>query len=107
MTFHLDENVNNAIAFGLRRHGIDVTVSGEVGLIEAEDEEQLAFAGAQGRVLVTQDRDHLVLSTNGFPHAGIAYWKKNTRTIGQIIAAIVKLNETLEPADMIGNIQWL
>lgn len=107
MKFHLDENVDNAIAYGLRRHSIDVTVSWEVGLIEADDEEQLAFARLQGRILVTQDRDHLVLSAHGFPHAGIAYWKKNTRSIGEIIAALLSLHDSVDPSDMAGQIEWL
>ena len=42
--FHLDENVSNAIANGLRMRGIDVTTSPEAGLIGASDEQQLAFA---------------------------------------------------------------
>ena len=42
--FHLDENVNNAIANGLRVRGIDVTTSSEQGLIGASDEQQLAYA---------------------------------------------------------------
>ena len=48
--FHLDENVSNAIAQGLRRRGIDVTTTPEVDLIGASDEEQLQFAVSQDRV---------------------------------------------------------
>ena len=39
--FHLDENVNPAIAKGLRIRGVNVTTTREVGLIEAGDEEQV------------------------------------------------------------------
>jgi len=46
--FHLDENVSSAIADGLRRRGIDVTTTAEVGLIGASDETQLAFAHQSG-----------------------------------------------------------
>jgi hypothetical protein len=46
--FHLDENCAGAIATGLRRHGIDVTSTPEVGLLGAPDPEEskplLAFA---------------------------------------------------------------
>jgi hypothetical protein len=42
--FHLDENVSNAIALGLKRRGIDVTTMNEVGLIGVSDEEQIEFA---------------------------------------------------------------
>jgi hypothetical protein len=36
--FHLDENVNNAIANGLRMRGVNVTTSPEEGLIGASVE---------------------------------------------------------------------
>jgi predicted nuclease of predicted toxin-antitoxin system len=57
--FHLDENCHRAIAEGLRRRGVDVTTTPEVGLLTATDEEHAAFCQAQGRVLFTQDRDFL------------------------------------------------
>ena len=41
--FHLDENVNPAIARVLRIRGISVTTTPEVGLIQANDEEQVEF----------------------------------------------------------------
>lgn len=37
--FHLDENVHRAIAEGLRRRGIDVTTTPEVGLLNATDDQ--------------------------------------------------------------------
>jgi len=60
--FHLDENVSNSIADSLRRRGIDVTTTPEEGLISALDEEQLAFAISQKRVIFTQDADFLRLN---------------------------------------------
>ena len=67
---HLDENVNGAIANGLRRRSIDVTTTPEQGMIGASDEEHLRFAYTQGRVIFTQDRDFLTLHYAGQPHAG-------------------------------------
>ena len=51
--YHLDENVNHAIAHGLRLRGIDVTTATDAELLRATDEEHLAFAARTGRVLVT------------------------------------------------------
>jgi hypothetical protein len=70
--FHLDENCHGAIAAGLRRHGVDVSSSPEVGLLRASDADQLAYATSLGRVLFTQDRDFLKLHAAGIPHAGRA-----------------------------------
>ncbi len=70
--FHLDENVGNAIADGLRRRGIDVTITSVEGMISALDEVQL-FALSQGRVIFTQDDDFLRLHHSNVAHAGIVY----------------------------------
>ena len=51
--FHLDENVANAIAQGLKRRGIDVTTTPEKSLIGVLDEIQLEFAKSQNRVIFT------------------------------------------------------
>ncbi|MFT3883495.1 MAG: DUF5615 family PIN-like protein [Gemmatales bacterium] len=107
MKFHLDENVDPAHGDGLRRHGLDVTISGEIGLNGTEDEEQLAFAHSHGRVLVTQDKDFLILSAKGAQHAGIAYWKQGTRSIGQVIQSLIELHEIVPPDDMAGQIEYL
>ena len=53
--FHLDENVNHAIAHGLRLRGLDVTTATDAGLIGALDGQHVAFALANNRVVFTQD----------------------------------------------------
>ena len=40
--YHLDENVNPAVARGLRNRGIDVTTTVATGMNGASDEEPLA-----------------------------------------------------------------
>jgi transposase len=57
--FHLDENCPAAIAEGLRRRGIDITTTPDAGLLTASDEEQTAYALAEGRVIFTLDKDFL------------------------------------------------
>jgi predicted nuclease of predicted toxin-antitoxin system len=64
MKFHLDKNVNPAIASGLRIRGIDVTTTPEAGLRQAPDESQLEYAKAAGRVLFTHDDDFLRVQTD-------------------------------------------
>jgi predicted nuclease of predicted toxin-antitoxin system len=105
--FHLDENANNAIADGLRRRGIDVTVSVQANLISATDREQLAYAHAQGRVIFTQDRDFLELHYSGVKHSGIVYAIKGSRTTGEILRNLILIWEVLTPDDMIGNLEYL
>jgi predicted nuclease of predicted toxin-antitoxin system len=70
---HFDENVDEDAALGLRARGIDVTITSEENLRGEPDEEQIAFAVREGRVLVSHDRDMLRLAARGVPHLGIAY----------------------------------
>src|SRR5579872_5161458 len=99
--FHLDENCPQAVADGLRRRGIEVTTTPEVGLMSATDEEQVAYARAQGRVIFTQDCDFPRLHAAAVPHAGIVYCAKDTKSIGAIIQGLVLIWEILEPEEMV------
>lgn len=104
--FHLDENANNAIANGLKRREIDVTISVEVNLISASDEQQLDFAHSQGRVIFTQDRDFLELHYSGINHSGIVYCVKGSRTTGEILRQLILIYEVLIPEDMAGKLEY-
>jgi hypothetical protein len=105
--FHLDENCHRAIGEGLRRRGIAVTATPEVGLLSATDEQQVGFSLAQGRVLFTQDHDFLRFHAAGMAHSGIAYCAKDTRSIGDIIQALVLIWEILEPEEMRNHVEFL
>jgi hypothetical protein len=105
--FHLDEDTDPAIAGGLRRHGIDVTTSQEVGLLGAPDPVQLAHAHAEGRVLFTHDNDHLKLNAQGVEHSGIAHCHQRRRSLVEIIAGLVLIWEVLEPEEMRNRIAFI
>jgi predicted nuclease of predicted toxin-antitoxin system len=105
--FHLDENVNHAIADGLRRRKIDVTTTPEAGLISSSDEEQLRFAHSQGRVIFTQDSDFLKLHNSGFQHCGVAYCVKGSRSIGEILQGLILIWEVLEAEEIVGKVEFL
>ena len=107
MRFHLDESVDIRIATGLRRRGVDVSVSREEGLLGASDEDQLGFALSQGSVLVTHDSDFLRLHQSGVAHTGIAFWGHRQRSIGQMIRRLVQLSERYRHADMQNTIVYL
>lgn len=105
--FHLDENVSNIIADGLRRRGIDVSTTPEQGLMASSDEVQLEFALSQGRVIFTQDDDFLRLHQASAAHAGIIYCRQNTRSIGDILRGLVLIWECVEPEEMLEHIEFL
>ncbi|MBE9252227.1 DUF5615 family PIN-like protein [Dolichospermum sp. LEGE 00240] len=105
--FHLDENVSNAIAGGLRKRGIDVTTTPKQGLIAVSDELQLEFSVSQGRVIFTQDTDFLRLHQVNTNHLGIVYCPQQIKSIGQIIQGLVLIWELLSPEEMFGRIEYL
>jgi Domain of unknown function (DUF5615) len=105
--FHLDENTDPAVATGLRRQGIDVTTSQEMGLLGAVDTVQLSHAHAHGRVLFTHDRDHLTLSAQGVEHSGIAYCHQKKLPVGSIIAGLVLIWEVLETEEMANRVEFI
>ncbi|MCH8293482.1 DUF5615 family PIN-like protein [Candidatus Poribacteria bacterium] len=104
--FHLDENVHNAVANGLRRSGIDVTTTSEAGLIGASDEEHINFAREDQRVIFTQDRDFLRWHHASVSHAGIAYCARGVRTIGEITESLIFIWEVLDPEDMENRVEF-
>ncbi|MDX1545701.1 MAG: DUF5615 family PIN-like protein [Rhodothermales bacterium] len=105
--YYVDEHVSKAIIEGLRRRGVDVMTVREADMLGATDEEQLAFARGQRRVLFTQDADFLRLHAAGVPHAGIAYAHAHRATTGAVIRGLMLLHDVLEAADMEGQVEFL
>ncbi|MEX0678779.1 MAG: DUF5615 family PIN-like protein [Pirellulales bacterium] len=99
--------MNHAVAAGLRRRGIDVTTATDAELVGADDKDQLAFARANGRVAVSHDSDFLRLAAAGADHEGIAYCHQRNRTIGQVVAAMVRLWRARTAEDMHGQVVYL
>ncbi len=107
MRFHLDEHVDLAIAEGLRQRGVEVTTTQSVGLLSASDEEHVAFALKEGRVIFTNDADFLRISASGEPHAGIVYCPPLTSTIGQIVRHLCLMHDCMDAEEMSGRIDYL
>jgi hypothetical protein len=105
--YHLDESVPNAIANGLRLRSIDVTTTKDAGLLEAPDDEQLAYAHANHRVIVSFDDDFLALASQGAEHSGIAYCHQRERSIGQVVNGLVSLWRQRTCEDMVGQVHFL
>jgi predicted nuclease of predicted toxin-antitoxin system len=105
--FHCDENIDPAIADGLRRRGIEVTMPADVGLVGASDDDHLTFAAREQRVIVTHDEDFLALAHSGVAHCGLACCHTQSRSIGQILGALLLIYDCLDPADMRDHIEFL
>jgi predicted nuclease of predicted toxin-antitoxin system len=105
--FHLDENVDPAIAEGLRRRGADVTTSQDAGLLNATDDEQIAYSTDSGRVLVTHDEGFLAIAKGRSPHSGMAYCHIQSRSIGEVIAGLMLIRDCMTPEEMHDHVEFL
>lgn len=105
--FHLDEHIPAAVADGLRARGIDVTTTPGAGLLGADDVAQLTYALGEKRVLVTNDHGFLRMHNQSVPHAGIAYCRHGSLTIGQIVRTLVVIYEIMAPDEIAGMVEYL
>lgn len=76
MKLYLDEDISPKVSEILRKKGMDAVSAHETGMLEASDDEQLAFAAAEGRATVTRNRDDFITLTVQFfndlkPHRGL------------------------------------
>jgi predicted nuclease of predicted toxin-antitoxin system len=76
-------------------------------LLGVSDLEQLVYAYQARRVIFTQDADFLILASQSRDHAGITYCRKQTRSIGQIIAWLELLHGVMTPEEMQGHVEYL
>lgn len=107
MRFHLDEHVASAIAAGLRRRGIDVTTTIDAGLLSAPDEDHLAFAKRERRVIVTHDADFLRNAVRDSTHFDVAFLPQAKRSFGEIIRHLVLMHDVLADDEMRGRVEYL
>jgi predicted nuclease of predicted toxin-antitoxin system len=107
LRFHLDEQVPHAVAHGLRRRQIDVTTTTDAGLLGAADEEHIAFALRENRVIFTNDRDFLRLAAAGAEHAGIVYCAPEDSRIGNAVRYLALMNDCLSPDELLNHIEYL
>jgi acyl-coenzyme A thioesterase PaaI-like protein len=105
-SFLTDEHIPNAVMRGLRARGIDASTTGEAGHLGASDTALLAFAKAQGRILITADADHLRLHAAGVPHAGILFAPPDA-AIGLLIGGAMLIAEVLTAEEMVNRVEFL
>ncbi len=105
--FHLDENVDAAIARGLQLRGIDATTSVAAGLRGSDDLQHIEFALREGRVLVTHDDDFLRLHASGVEHMGLVYCHPVNSSIGEVVRGLVLIYECMTPQEMRQHVEFL
>ena len=84
-----------------------MTTTADARLTGTADREHLAFAANAGRGVITRDVDFLRLHAEGTPHAGIAFWRQQTRSIGDVLRAVLLIHVTMLPDDMKNRVEYL
>jgi predicted nuclease of predicted toxin-antitoxin system len=106
---YLDRHIMTRLAVDLRGRGYDVVTTQDAGKDTAPDEEQLAFATAQGRVILTFNiRDfaplHEAWQAAGRSHAGIIVSQQlGGRQYGLLLDRMLRLLNQLSAEEMRGN----
>ena len=106
LRFRLDEHLTHAIAHALRRHGVDIVTAAETGTVGLPDDRLLALCLAEGRVLVTNDKDHLRLHEEGTPHAGIVFSAHGARSTGEMVAFLLLAAYVIPPEEIANNAEF-
>lgn len=102
LKFHLDEQMDRAIARALRGRGIDVTTTVDMGLRSSSDITQLNYCLSSQRVLITCDTDFITLHQQGIQHFGIVKFRDDQRrSIGPVVRFIDLVWEVMEPEEML------
>lgn len=76
-------------------------------LCAAGDPRQLEFTTSQSRVLVTLDAEFLRLHHDGVPHRGIVYCRQNSRSIGDIVRALLLIYEHVSADEMTQQVEFI
>ena len=104
--FYTDEHVARAVVRALRERGVDVLTVNDAGTLGASDEEHLALALSETRVIFTQDDDFPRLHALGAAHAGKVYARQGT-PISRIIQGLMLIYHVLTPEEMNGHVEFL
>ena len=110
---YLDEDsINHALARALRARGVDVISALDADLIAADDETQLTYATAQGRVLVSCNIGDFLRLHDSFiaakkDHAGIILIAQQQYGLGEQLRRILALIAALSVEAMHNRVEFL
>ncbi|MEK6631646.1 MAG: DUF5615 family PIN-like protein [Acidobacteriota bacterium] len=106
-TVKLDENVPDSVGLILRQGGHDVALARDEQLVGVADDRVLAAASAEGRVLVSLDRDFTnILRHPPEPTAGIVVIRLRDQTLPLIRQVAATLRDVLSQESVRGRL-WV
>lgn len=100
MKLLLDQDIYAATARFLSDSGHDVVLAAQIGFAQADDEELLKVAQAQGRIPITRDRDFGNLVFVKALGAGVLYLRILPSTQNAIHCELAKVLATYPPEEL-------
>jgi|CXWK01.1.fsa_nt_gi predicted nuclease of predicted toxin-antitoxin system len=85
---YIDADISYKLAQALRGRGFDAMAAHEVGMAEASDDEQMAYAAAEGRAILT-------CNAQDFTPIFRDYWRNQRSHNGVIVSEQLGLGEML------------
>ena len=106
------DSQDSGLVHALRMHAVDVMTSLEAGMNGREDEEQLEFATARGRVIYsfnTSDFFHLhtLFLSQGGSHAGMILAPQQQLSIGEQTRRLLKIISAKSAEEMQNWVEFL
>ena len=107
-----EDSMWQALVTALRARGIDVQTALEATMIECADEDHLAYATAQGRVLCSFNvgdfyRLHTRSMAQHQSHAGIVLARQQQYSVGEYMRRLLRLMVHLTAAEMHNRVEFL
>jgi predicted nuclease of predicted toxin-antitoxin system len=107
---HLNENLSPRLASELREYGFNVIASQETDMLTASDEEQLAFAAAERRAIVTFNVGDFTILHYEYQAEGKEHWGiilSSPEHIGVILRRLLHLLNSVSAEELRNQIRWL
>jgi len=107
---YLNEHLSPRLAEQLRQHGFDVTSTLEAHMGEADDDEQLAWAVSEQRVIVTFNHKDFAVRHERYITKGKAHWGivLSTEEATDVLRRrLLRLLNTLSAEELKNQIRWL
>jgi hypothetical protein len=107
---HLDADASQKSLYeALLKPGHDVTRTPQPGLpLDADDDYQLLWATAQGRIIFTHNIRDFIYKTGDFPkHEGILLAHRKSYSLVDLIRLLDRVLKVTKPEDWIGHVRWL
>jgi hypothetical protein len=107
-----EDSMWHALLQALRARGIDVHTALEAAMIERTDDDHLAFATAQGRVLCSFNvgdfyRLHMRYMTQQQSHAGIILARQQQYSVGEHMRRLLQLIAHRTAEEMQNRVEFL